>query len=186
MQARAFVLIAVLALAIGVLWLARKDQRPAAFASQTPTPAPAVTAALPSPTASPTPSPGAPAERRTTVILPWESEPTPSPTGPEEEPTVRPGPSPTPETPECVAVSYSAGVVPGTLGGVLVDIRAENHCGRDLGPSTCGSGWAGTAMGSWCRAFVDTPLTRSSGTVRAKPPSCCRVPSTGTTASRCG
>lgn len=134
MQARAFVLIAVLALAIGVLWLARKDQRPAAFASPTPTPAPAVTAALPSPTVSPTPSPGAPAERRTTVILPWESEPTPSPTGPEEEPTVRPGPSPTPETPECVAVSYSAGVVPGTLGGVLVDIRAENHCGRDLGP----------------------------------------------------
>jgi hypothetical protein len=68
------------------------------------------------------------------VILPWESEPTPSPTAREEEPTIRPEPSPTPETPECVAVSYSAGVVPGTLGGVLIDIRAENRCGRDLGP----------------------------------------------------
>jgi hypothetical protein len=73
-------------------------------------------------------------ERHSTFFLPWESEPTPSPTAPEEEPTVRPDPSPTPEVPECVAISYSAGYVPGRLGGVLVDIRAENRCGRDLAP----------------------------------------------------
>jgi hypothetical protein len=134
MQARAFVLIAVLALAIGLLWLARKDQHPAVFAPPTRTAAPAVTAAPPSATASPNPSPAASVERHSTVILPWESAPPPSPTAPEEEPTVRPGPSPTPETPECVAVSYSAGVVPGRLGGVFVDIQAKNLCGRDLGP----------------------------------------------------
>jgi hypothetical protein len=134
MRARVIALIALLVLVVGALWLARRDRRPAAFAPPTATPAPAVTANLQAPITSPTPSPEPPAERRSIVILPWESEPTPSPTAPEEQPTAHPGPSPTPEIPECVVVSYSAGVVPGTLNGVLIDIRAENRCGRDLGP----------------------------------------------------
>jgi len=31
-------------------------------------------------------------------------------------------------------VSHAVGVVPGTLGQILVDVRLENRCGRDLGP----------------------------------------------------
>lgn len=35
---------------------------------------------------------------------------------------------------ECVTLRYSADVLPGTLGQILVDIRLENRCERDLGP----------------------------------------------------
>ena len=132
MRTRVFALIAVLVLAIALLWLTRGPQHPAPL--PVPSPMPASTAAPPSPTAAPTPSPEPPLERHSTVVLPWESEPTPSPTAPEQEPTMRPGPSPTPEVSECVAVTYSAGVLPGTPGRILVDVRLENHCGRDLGP----------------------------------------------------
>lgn len=134
MQARAFVLIAVLALTIGLLWVARQRQRPASLQQPRPTATHTAAPALPSPTTAPTPSPEAPVERHRTVVLPWESEPTPSPIPLEQDPTRRRDPSPTPEASECVAVTYSAGVLPGSLGRILVDIRAENRCGRDLGP----------------------------------------------------
>jgi hypothetical protein len=132
MQARAFVLVAVLVLAIGLLWVARQWQRPASVQPPHPTATHAVAVALPSPTTTSIPSPEVPVGRHSTVVVPWESEPMPTPL--EQEPTRRPGPSPTPEASECVALRYSAGVLPGTLGQILVDIRAENRCGRDLGP----------------------------------------------------
>ena len=116
MQARAWVLIAVLVLAIGSLWVSRQRHRPTPPQPPPPTATAPVAAAQPSPTPVPTPNPEAAVERHSTFVLPWESEPTPSPTAPEEEPTVRPGPSPTPEVPECLAFSYSAGYVPGRLG----------------------------------------------------------------------
>jgi hypothetical protein len=131
MQSGTWVLIAVLVLAIGSLWVARQRWRPASPQPPLPMATRPAAAARASPTAVPTQTPEAPVEQHSTFVLPWESEPTPSPT---PEPTPRPEPSPTPEVPECVAVSYSAGYVPGRLGGVLVDIRAENHCGRDLAP----------------------------------------------------
>jgi len=134
MQSRTWVLIAVLVLAIGSLWVARQSRRPASPQPPPPTAARVVAAARPSPTAVPTPTPEAPAVRHSTVVLPWESEPTPSRTPFEQQPTPRRRLSPTPEVPVCVAVSYAVGVVPGRLGGVLVDIRLENRCGRDLGP----------------------------------------------------
>lgn len=31
-------------------------------------------------------------------------------------------------------MTYGAGVLPGTLGQILVDVRLENNCGRDLAP----------------------------------------------------
>jgi hypothetical protein len=33
-----------------------------------------------------------------------------------------------------VGLKYSVGVLPGTLGRILVDVRLENRCGRDLTP----------------------------------------------------
>jgi hypothetical protein len=134
MQSRTWVLIAVLVLAIGLLWVARQRRGPASPQPAPPTPLRTDEAARPSPTAVATSTPEAPLVRRSTVVLPWESEPTQSPTPPEEEPTPRPGPPPTPEVPECVALTYETGVLPGTLGGILVDVRLENRCGRDLGP----------------------------------------------------
>jgi hypothetical protein len=33
-----------------------------------------------------------------------------------------------------VGVKYSVGILPGSLGRILVDVRLENRCGRDLTP----------------------------------------------------
>ena len=132
MRIRLLLVVVVAVLAIVVLRLARSGRHPLPAPLPTPARERAVAVALPSPTTAPISSSEVPVERHSTVVLPWESEPTPTPL--EQEPTRRPGPSPTPEASECVAVTYSAGVLPGTLGRILVDIRAENRCGRDLGP----------------------------------------------------
>jgi len=134
MPSRTWVLIAVLALVIGSLWVAWQRRRPAPRRPPPPTATRTDAAARLAPTAAPTPSPEPPVERHSTVVLPWESEPTPSPSPIGQEPTPRPRASPTPEVSECVAVSYAVGVVPGTLGQILIDVRLENRCGRGLGP----------------------------------------------------
>lgn len=132
MPSRALMAIVAVAAVIGVLWVTSRRERPV------PHPPPPAThtaaAALARPTAPATPSPEPPREHLSSFVVPWEPEPTPSPTPPEEEPTPRPGPSPTPEVPECVTLTYEAGIHPGTVGGILVDVRLQNRCGRDLGP----------------------------------------------------
>lgn len=74
--------------------------------------------------------------RHLTVIVPWSAEPTPSPTEPEptEPPTPRPQPTATPAVQECVEVGWSSAMSPVNIAQVLVEIRARNRCGRDLGP----------------------------------------------------
>jgi hypothetical protein len=130
-RVRPLLVFVVIVLAVALLWLRLERKRPAAHQ---PLPPPAIHTAipaLPSPTAPPTAGPEPSLERRSSFVVAWESEPTPSPT---PEPTTRPGPSPTPQVAECISLKYSAGVLPGTLGRILVDIRLENRCGRDLGP----------------------------------------------------
>lgn len=75
-------------------------------------------------------------ERHSSFVVSWETEPTPAPTPPPTEaaPAQRPRPTPTPDVSECVAVQYSASMLAAAPGQVLVDIRAANRCGRDLGP----------------------------------------------------
>jgi hypothetical protein len=178
MQSRTWVLIAVLVLAIGLLWVARQRRGPASPQPPPPTPLRTDEAARPSPTAVATSTPEAPLVRRSTVVLPWESEPTQSPTPSEEEPTPRPGPPPTPEVPECVALTYETGVLPGSWAG------SWTFCWRTAAGAISTLEvwfWVEIPAGDSCRACVVTPSTRSCGTPRAKPPSFCPVPSTGTT-----
>jgi hypothetical protein len=124
--------VVLVALALVALWVERQRLRPVPeppIAMSTH----AATAPPPSPFPSPTPILEPLGERHTTVVVSWQSEPTPSPT-PTLEPTLRPRPSRPPQVDQCVLLTYSAGVLPGTLGRILVDIRLENRCGRDLGP----------------------------------------------------
>ncbi|HVN31875.1 MAG TPA: hypothetical protein VMT45_07800 [Thermoanaerobaculaceae bacterium] len=132
MRGRLRLAVAIVVLAIVALWVGRQRWRPVPEAPMArPTPAETARPAAPAPASTPIPEPLE--ERHSTVIVPWAPEPTPSPT-PEREPTARPRASRAPRVDECVLLTYSAGVLPGTLGQILVDIRLENHCGRDLGP----------------------------------------------------
>lgn len=63
------------------------------------------------------------------MSLSWRAEPTATATSavpPRRRPTA------TPAIPQCVAIAWAARQ--GTLTQVLVDIEAENRCGRDLEP----------------------------------------------------
>ena len=40
----------------------------------------------------------------------------------------------TPAVAECVAIRWSWGMSPVNIGQVLVEVHAENRCGRDFGP----------------------------------------------------
>jgi hypothetical protein len=129
------VIVVVAVLAIVVLWLAHRSQRPTPLPPRA-TPEPTATVPIPSPTAEPSPAPEPAVEGHTSVVVAWRREPTPtaSPSPPSEEPTARPGPSPTPEVAQCLAVRYSTSMIASAPGQVLVDIQAENRCGRDLRP----------------------------------------------------
>jgi len=83
--------------------------------------------ALPAP---PNPRPPEYVERHATVVLPWETEPAPSPTA--FQPTPRPAPTPAPSIPGCVVITWSSGMSPTSIAQVLVEVHAENRCGRDL------------------------------------------------------
>jgi hypothetical protein len=126
------VIVAVVALAIVVLWLAHRSRPPAPLPPRA-TPEPKATVPRPSPTAELSPTPEE-VEHHTRVVVSWRSEPTPTPSPAREVPTVRPGPSPTPEVAQCLAVRYSTSMIASAPGQVLVDIQTENGCGRDLGP----------------------------------------------------
>jgi hypothetical protein len=131
---RLWPVIVVVVLAIVVLWLVRRGPHRVPLAPAPPTPTPTAVTGPRSTAVAFTPSPEPMVKRHSTIILSWGKQPTPIPSPPREEPTARPGPSPTPEVAECLAVQYSASMLPSAPGQVLVDIRAENRCGRDLGP----------------------------------------------------
>jgi hypothetical protein len=94
------------------------------------------------PEAPPVPTPEPTGEEWVTrhgrVLLTWETgvtpSPTPTPTPTEAARVGRPGPTATPEVSGCVTAQYSASMLAAAPGQVLVDIRAANRCGRDLGP----------------------------------------------------
>jgi hypothetical protein len=129
-------LVMVAAVAAVVLWLLRAYRRPVLLPTSAPVRERAATPRPPLPVVSPTPAPEPPVTRHTTVVVPWDTEPTLSPTEPEptDTPTPRPEPSATPGIPECVAIRWSAEMSPANIAQVLVEIHAENRCGRDLDP----------------------------------------------------
>ena len=124
----------LLAAALALVWWGARQRHAAAPPPRPPTageraavvhPAPPP----PTPTAAPLPE----EVRRATFVVAWAAAtPSPSPTSPVEEPTPRRGTSPTPNVAECVTAEASATTLAAAPGQVLVDIRAVNHCGRDL------------------------------------------------------
>ena len=129
--------VGVIALVLVVVLLGRKPSQESGPGPQPPTSVPV--AARPSPSPSPGP-PGPPGEPSPAIeiVSAWE-ETAPAPTGtptplPTWAPPQRPTPTPTPAIQSCVQARWSArqGVV--RLGEILVDIDAENRCGRNLGP----------------------------------------------------
>jgi hypothetical protein len=81
----------------------------------------------------PIPIPPQIVDRKASFTVRWGAQPTPEPASTPPS-SARRRPSPTPAVHECVAVRYSVGVLPGTLGRILVDVRLDNRCGRDLTP----------------------------------------------------
>ncbi len=126
------------AVALVVIHVARRLSGPVAATpgpadlsreSRRATPVEAATAA-----AHPPPAPSVPASEVThhlSVTLPWPSEPPPTalPTRPE-----RPGPTPTPSIVDCVTLRWWADRASPAPGQVLIEVQADNHCGRDLAP----------------------------------------------------
>ena len=122
--------LAVLAINSLVVLLAPSNEEPEA--SPTPTPAPAA-----SPTPTRTPSPTAGPERgrsawvEAEVILP----PSPTPTWPVAEAAPTRLPRPTPSISQCAAYRWSTSQVFTLSAQVKVDIRVDNRCPYELGPS---------------------------------------------------
>jgi hypothetical protein len=113
------------------------------------------------PPRNPTPSriPESEAPRHSTFVVAWE-EPTatPSPLPAPEEPTPRPRPSPTPDVSQCVTAESSASMLAAAPGQVLVDIRATNHCGRDLAPLEVWFSVAGYRQGELVQSVRGHPF----------------------------
>lgn len=84
--------------------------------------------ASPTPAATPT---ATPSFETSSVTLSWRPEPTATATAVATAPPRR-QPTATPAIPQCVAIAWASRQ--GTLTQVLVDIEAENRCGRDLEP----------------------------------------------------
>jgi hypothetical protein len=83
-------------------------------------------AALPAPPATAT---ATPSFETSSVTLSWRPEPTATAVAAAPR---RRQPTATPAVPQCVAIGWASRQ--GTLTNVLVDIEAENRCGRDLEP----------------------------------------------------
>ena len=108
--------------------------RPGPPRRQAPLPIARPTAVAPPPTtAPPTPAPPQIVKRKASFVVQFGAQPTPIPAATPPSPS-RARPSRTPAVYECVAVTHSVGVLPGTLGRILVDVRLHNRCGRDLAP----------------------------------------------------
>jgi hypothetical protein len=138
MRARAWIVAA--AVAVFLIALVRL-RGPSNRSGPTPPRVPAkrgVPTSVTRPPRTPTPSgtPESEVQRHNIFVVAWQAEatatPTPAPTA--GEPTPRLSPSPTPDVSQCVTAESSASMLAAAPGQVLVDIRATNHCGRDLAP----------------------------------------------------
>ncbi len=119
----------VLALAALVVVVLRRPPPPAGAPRSEPTATPVPTA-IPRPTSGPQPA----KEGRSTFVVGWAALAAATPTAPEEAPPRNAAPTPTPPPAECVSMSQSVGVLPGSAGRILVDVDLKNGCGRDLAP----------------------------------------------------
>ena len=125
----AAVVLTVVLLRVAHVTAPGSHERPNASA---PTAVPKTTASVPT-LAPPAAGPEV-VTRHSSVTLPWDAKPTPEPTEIEadEAPTPQRGPALTPAVAECVAIRWSSGMSPVDIGHVMVEVHAENRCGRDL------------------------------------------------------